>query len=833
MRFYTNLNLIGGNIYYRGYEDGVETKYKVNYRPTLYIPSKVKTEYVTLNGSYVSPIQPGTISETRKFMERYNDVEGFEYYGQENPVYQFISEEFPGDTIDFDINQIKLYVLDIETTAEQGIIDAQAANEEILLITIQDCNKNITYTWGSRPFAKRIDNHIYYECENESVLLHQFLKFWESFYPDVITGWNIMGFDIPYIINRIEKNLGESESKRLSIWKKITCREYVVDNRTEYEYEIYGTTILDYLNLFKKFAFINTENNRLDTVAQEVLNEKKLEHEEYETFKDFYIKNFNLFVEYNVQDCNLITRLEKKLSLIQLAFTLAYQAKVKLSDVYSQGRMWDCIIYNYLIRDKIVIPSKKRSSVKTEKFKGAHVKEPQIGKFKYVCSFDLASLYPSLIRTYNISPETLISERNHDVSTDSIVSNKFQIKPEHSDYTICSNGSMYNKKKQGFLPKIMEKMFNERSVYKKKMLHAQSLYEQNPSQELENQISTYKNYQQALKITLNSAFGSLGNEYFRFYDIRNAEAITYSGQTVIKWIERDLNSYLNKIAGTDNDDMILAMDTDSAFLYFEPIVQKVFKDKTPSEDEIINFLIKVCDTVMQEFIDKSFNKLCNVTNAYENCLHMKREKVCSSAFWRKKKNYILNVWDNEGVRYSEPKIKISGIEAIKTSTPAYCRKAIKGGIEILMNGEQEDMIDYVNKIREEFKTLPAEVIASPKGISNLQKFHSDSSIYVKGTPMHVRGALLYNHYIQEKNLTSKYSLINSGEKIKYIYLKTPNTIGENVISFIQKFPRELNLDKYIDYDVQFEKTFLEPLKSLVEIIGWKTEHTVSLESFFN
>lgn len=364
MRFYTNLNLIGSNIYYRGYDDGVETKYKINYRPTLYIPSKVKTDYVTLSGAYVSPIQPGSISETRKFMERYNEVEGFEYYGQENPVYQFISEEFPNDNIDFDINQIKLYVLDIETTSEQGAIDSQSANEEILLITLQDFNKNITYTWGSRPFAQKIKNHVYYECKNESVLLRQFLEFWESAYPDVITGWNIMGFDIPYIINRIEKNLGENESKRLSIWKKISCREYVADNRTEYEYEIYGTTILDYLNLFKKFAFINTENNRLDTVAQEVLNEKKLEHEEYETFKDFYTKNFNLFVEYNVQDCNLITRLEKKLSLIKLAFTLAYQAKVKLSDVYSQGRMWDGIIYNYLIRDKIVIPSKKKFKCK-------------------------------------------------------------------------------------------------------------------------------------------------------------------------------------------------------------------------------------------------------------------------------------------------------------------------------------------------------------------------------------------------------------------------------------------------------------------------------------
>lgn len=832
MRFYTNVKSIGDYIYYRGYDDGIEIKDKIKYQPTLYVPSKIKTEYKTLDGHYVSPIQPGTISETRKFIDRYKDVDGFEYYGHENPVYQYISKLFPGDTIDYDISKIKLYVLDIETTAEQGSIDAQAANEEILLITIQDYNKNISYTWGSRPFTERLDNHVYYECENEQVLLQKFLKFWENAYPDVISGWNICGFDLPYIINRIEKNFGDSEAKRLSIWKKITRRDYFAMDKQIFEYDIYGITILDYLELFKKFAFINTENNRLDTVAEEVLGERKLDHDEFETFKDFYTKDFNLFVKYNVQDCNLISRFEKKLSLIQLAFTLAYQAKVNPQDVYFQGRMWDGIIFNYLIRDKIVIPAKKSSEEKTEKFKGAHVKEPQIGKFKYVCSFDLASLYPSLIRTYNISPETLIPERNNYVSIDAIVENRFEVRPEHSNYTICSNGSMYNKKRQGFLPKIMEKMFNERSVYKKKMLKVQSLYEKNPSESLESEISTYKNYQQALKICLNSAFGSLGNEHFRFYDIRNAEAITYSGQSVIRWIERDLNLYLNKIAGTSSIDCVVAMDTDSCFLNFRSVIERIYKDQNPTEEEIINFLTQICDTTMQEFIDKSFNRLCEVTNAYENRLHMKREKICSSALWRKKKNYILNVWDNEGVRYAKPKIKMSGIEAVKTSTPSYCRSAIKNAIEIIMNGEQDALIDFVDKIREEFYTLSPEQIAFPKGATDIRKFYSKDTIYIKGTPIHVRGSLLYNHHIKSNSLTNKYSLINNGEKIKYIYLKKPNTINENVIAFIQKFPKELGLDKYVDYELQFEKSFLDPLKSLVDIIGWKTEKTVDLESFF-
>lgn len=829
MKFYTNIKTIGDYIFYRGYDNKIEIKDKIKYQPTFFIRSKITTEYKNLNGDYLAPIQPGTISECKNFIQKYKDVEGFEYFGNENPIYQFISDNFSG-SIEYDISQIKLYILDIETTAENGAINAQEANEEIILITIQDFNKKISYTWGSRPYTEKVDNHIYYECKNEVELLQKFLTFWENNYPDILTGWNCINFDIPYIINRISKNFGENEAKRLSVWKKISCREFFVQDRVEYEYDLYGITTLDYLQLFKKFAFISTENNRLDTVAKEVLNEQKLDHDEYDTFKDFYTNNFNLFVKYNVQDCNLISRFEKKLSLIQLAFTLAYQAKVNIQDVFYQGRMWDGIIYNYLIQDKIVIPSKKKTSEKKEKFKGAHVKEPQIGKFKYVCSFDLASLYPSLIRTYNISPETLVKDRNTDVSINSIIDNKFENK--YPDYTICSNGSMYIKKVQGFLPKIMEKMFNERTVYKKKMLEAQSLYEKKPSQKLEEDISTYKNYQHALKICLNSAFGSLGNEYFRFYDIRNAEAITYSGQTVIKWIEKDLNSYLNTVSGTKDEDLVIAMDTDSCFLNFEPIVNKVFKGKSVSEEKIIHFLIKVCDDAMQTFIDKSFNKLCDITNAYENCLHMKREKICSSALWRSKKNYILNVWDNEGVFYSEPKIKMSGIEAVKTSTPSYCRTAIRDVIKIIMNGEQDELIDFVNSIKKEFKTLSPDQIAFPRGVTDLRKFYSPNDIYIKGTPIHVRGSLLYNYHIEKNNLENRYSLIRSGEKIKYVYLKKPNTIGENVIAFIQKFPKELNLDKYIDYDLQFEKSFLEPIKSLVDIIGWKTEKVVDLESFF-
>ena len=219
-------------------------------------------------------------------------------------------------------------------------------------------------------------------------------------------------------------------------------------------------------------------------------------------------------------------------------------------------------------------------------------------------------------------------------------------------------------------------------------------------------------------------------------------------------------------------------------------------------------------------------------NAYDQKMQMKRENIADRGIWTAKKRYILNVWDSEGVRYTEPKLKMMGIEAVKSSTPAPCRKMIKDGLKIMMSGTEDEVIRFIDKCLQEFKSLPPEQIAFPRTASDIRKYSSHSGIYSKGTPIHVRGSLLFNHHIKEKKLTNKYSLINNGEKVKYIFLKKPNIIQENVISFISEFPKELGLDKYIDYELQFEKSFLDPLKSILDSIGWKTEHTTNLDSFF-
>ena len=832
MRFYTSVKQLGNYIYVRGYEDGVSFRDKVQYQPTIFVRCNDKTEYKTLYGDYLKPIKPGTIRETREFLEKYKDVDNFSVYGDISPVNQYISENYPEETIDFDINAMKIYIIDIETTSTYGFPNVEQVQEEVLLITLQDFATKKTYTWGSRPFPDRVENNTYYECKDETELLKSFIDFWESDYPDVVSGFNCEFFDIPYLLRRIAIVLSENDAKRLSVWKFIRERKVRIENsfREEYVYDIAGTACLDFLALFKKFGGKRTENNRLETVAQEILGETKLDHSQYDTFAEFYTKDFTTFTKYNIKDCELVSRLEEHLGLIGLALAMAFDTRVNFEDVFFQSRMWDSIIYNYLKRDNICIPQKQETILKTEKFKGAYVKPTQVGKFNYVVTYDVHSLYPSIIRTFNISPETLIQQRNTQVSIDSILSEQFVNDTENS---VCANGSMYHKLFPGFLPKLMEKLYSERSAYKKMMLAAKTEYQKTPTEELKKKITIYNNYQNVKKTVLNSAFGTLGCEYFRYYDLRNAEAITYTGQAVIRWLENRINNFLNKIAGTTEFDFAIAMDTDSIMINFEPIVQRIFQGKEPTTDKVIDFMDKVCSTKVQECIDNSFTEICDLLGAFECHLSMKREKLCSSGIWVAKKNYIMHVWDNEGVKYAEPDIVTSGISAIKSSTPAYCRRRVKEGIKLMLEGDNDDIIKFIADCKKEFFTLAPEEVAFPKSVTNVNKYSVGSNAFQKGTPIQSRASLIYNRCIKQHKLELKYPIIKDGEKIKFCYLKMPNPINENAIAFIQRFPTELGLEKFIDYETQFEKTFISPLKAILDVIGWKTEETSTLDFLFS
>ena len=823
-KFYTNIQLAGDTILYRGYEDGEPVQFRARFSPTLYVLSKNKEKFQTLDGRYVSPVKFDKPREGREFIRQYDGVEGFEVHGYERFVYQYIRQEFPDD-VDYNVNQIKMYAMDIEVQCENGFPDVEAAAEEMLSITIKDMVTKKFYIWAVRDFNTEHQKFIF---DTEREMLMHFIDWWVKHTPDILTGWNVNLYDVPYICRRVKRILGSKWMNSISPWNRANEREVYVQGRKNYAYDVSGVNILDYLDLYRKFTYSNQESYRLDHIAHVELGQRKVDHSEYENFKDFYTSDWQKFIEYNIQDTELIDRLEEKMKLLDLAITMSYDAKVNFEDVYSQVRMWDTMIYNYLTDRNIVVPPKKGAK-KDEKYAGAYVKEPIPGKYDWVVSFDLNSLYPHLIMQYNISPETLWETRHASASVERILNEEITIE---DDVCVCANGAQYRKDIQGFLPEMMDKIYKERTIYKKKMLAAKQAYEKAPTDKLQRDISKFNNIQMARKIQLNSAYGAIGNQYFRYYNLANAEAITLSGQVSIRWIEGRMNKYLNKILKTEDVDYVIASDTDSIYLNLGPLVQSVYKGREKDDKVIVSFLDKVCDVEFEKYISDSYQALANYVNAYDQKMFMKRETIANKGIWTAKKRYILNAWDIEGVRFDQPKLKVMGIEAVKSSTPGACREKIKECLTVIMNEGEEAAQEFIANFKDHFNELPVEDISFPRGCNGINKWANPSSIYSKGTPIHVRGALLYNHYNKKNNLMHKYPLIQDGEKIKFVYLKTPNKFGENVVSFISTFPKEFGLDKQVDYELQFEKSFLDPIKVILDTIGWKSEKVASLEFLF-
>ena len=617
--------------------------------------------------------------------------------------------------------------------------------------------------------------------------------------------------------------------KQISPWGIVYREDMEIKGRQQILYNIFGINVIDYMDLYKKFTYTNQESYRLDHIAFVELGQKKVDHSEFENFKQFYTNDWQKFIDYNIVDVELVIRLEEKMKLLELAVALAYDAKVNMKDVYFQVRMWDTIIYNFLKEKNIVVPPAKRSH-KDEKYEGAYVKEPKPGRYDWVVSFDLNSLYPHLIMQYNISPETLVDRRHPTATVARILGQKEEVNPK---YALCANGAMYRKDIHGFLPEIMQKIYDERVQSKKLMLMAKQAYEKTPTKELEKSISKYNNIQMARKIQLNSAYGAIGNQYFRYYNLRNAEAITMSGQVSIRWIEHKMNKFLNKTLKTEGEDYVIASDTDSIYLNLGPLVETVYKGREKTSKSVVSFLNKVCELELEKYIEGSYKELATYVNAYEQKMIMKRENIASSGIWTAKKRYMLNVWDSEGVRYDEPKLKMMGIEAVKSSTPMPCRNAIKESIKLMMKGTEDELLSYIDSFKTEFNSLPPEEIAFPRSVNGLRKFRASGTVYSKGCPLHVRGTLLYNFYIARNKLEHKYPLVQEGEKIKFVYLLRPNPLGnENVISFLNTFPRELDLADNIDRDAQFKKSFLDPLRIISNVIGWDIERVPNLEFLF-
>jgi DNA polymerase elongation subunit (family B) len=840
--FYTNVQSLGNNILYRGVVDGKRVKQRIEYSPSMYLVSKKPTEFKSLDGEYLSRKQFDDIRDAREYLKSFDKVHGVsKIYGNNRFEYAFIADEH-SEMIDWDQEKIVIGVIDIEVGSENGFPDPYLATEPITAICLKYIGGS-TLVFGCGDYEVQ-GEEIYFKCKDEWTLCKRFLQQWNNNCPDVLTGWNTKFFDIPYLVNRFRKIVGEDEAKLLSPWKYIGERKTKVNGRELTAYDILGVASLDYIELYKWYAPSgkSQESYRLDNIANVEVGESKLSYDEFDNLHQLYRLNYQKFIEYNIKDVELIIKLEDKLKLLELALTLAYDTKCNYEDVFAQTRMWDALTYNRLLRDNIIVPPKETHD-KDGMFEGAFVKEVLVGAHDWVASFDLNSLYPHLMIQYNISPETLIDPSDYTpamrqilsqgVSVDLMLKKKVVLDALEGA-TITPNGQFFRTDVQGFLPKMMGEMYEDRKKFKQLMLKAKQEYEDerddSKKYEIEKRIARYNNLQLAKKVSLNSAYGALGSKYFRFFDLRMALGVTSAGQLSIRWIESKVNGYMNDLLKTDAD-YVIAADTDSIYLKLGPLVNKLYPDK--SILKTIEFMDKVCKGKIEPFINKSYGELAEYVHAYAQKMQMKREALANRGIWTAKKRYIMNVYNNEGVQYNEPDLKVVGLEMIKSSTPAAVRSKMKESIQLMISGTEEDMHKFIAEFREYFHGLPPEDISFPRGINGLRKYSDALTLYKSGTPIHVKGAIVYNHNLERLGLAKKYPLIQEGEKIKFSYLKMPNPFKATVISYPARLPKEFEILKFIDYDTQFEKTFVEPIRIILDCIGWSTEKQSTLEDFFS
>ena len=779
----------------------------------MYVESREDSDWHGLDGTPVKPVPLSSMRECKDFVTQYGDMGNYKIYGNTRHVHGCIQQMYP-DIIPADTSLINVVTFDIETAFSDGFPEPSEAAEEILAITLKSSRTDKYVVFGMKDYEpKKSELNLdieYYQFYCEKTMLQAFLEWWKEPFnlPDVITGWNSRFFDIPYIVNRMSRVLGEEETRHLSPWGKIDHRKIGIRGREQVTFDIVGVQSLDYMDLFKKFAYTygNQESYSLNHISSVVLEEKKLDYSDVGSLMELYEHDFQRYIDYNIKDVELVSRIDEKLGLIDLVMTMAYMAGVNYSDTLGTTAIWDCIIFRELMRKKIAVPQSKDH--KKTPFVGGYVKDPHVGMHDWVMSFDLNSLYPNIIIQYNMSPETLIRQPN-------------------AVGAVAANGATFRKDKVGIIPEIVEKLYDTRVSTKQEMLKVkQQIEDEGKSTSLVRKATILENKQMATKILLNSLYGAMGNRYFRYFDLLVAEGVTTTGQAVIQHAESAVNKYLNKVMGDDKD-RVIAMDTDSLYVGVGDLVEKFCKE------DPVQFLDKFANEAVEPVLEKAFDQFAKDTNAYSNRMVMKREAIADRGIWTAKKRYILNVHNNEGVQYAKPKIKVMGIEAVKSSTPMICREAMKEMFKIIVSGEERTTQNAIAEFKSVFKSTSAEKIAFPRGVSDISSYIDNVHIFRKGTPIHSRGSLLYNYYLKKNGLEKKYRLIRNGDKIKFIYLKKNNPIRQNVIAFPDdKLPSELGLDKYIDYDLQFEKTFLDPLDIILKSIDWTAEPVSTLEDFF-
>lgn len=922
-KFYTNVSEVDGKIFHRYIEDGVAKSEVVSVYPyKLYTESPYGTaDMKSLFGKRLDEHSFDTIKEMKAFGYKHNDV-----HGNKSATQQFIVGEYPDGAECENHTLYNILNFDLEVWHDNGFPDPDESLYEILSVSFDVVGKTKPFTYGLKPYTNENTVFTYQQFDSEGEMLAAFVKQWVKINPVAYTGWNTNGgmkpFDIPYLINRIEKTLGKGMANALSPFSAHSKNCISRKGRLK-QYSIAGVSCLDYLELYQKYApkklesyklgfigqyevglgkvdFTEYNNNlmnlylgrykvrgdketlqrkdrwcRLKTILEdkygltlhnevEVIDDNMLE--KYEEVVDNKInsatqagvlqklynvissvvaqQSFNIFVEYNTQDSVIVSRIDKKLGYIQLAFTIAHVSSSTLDDIQGTIKPWDNMIHAYLANRGIVPPPQNYDSnddgEEDEQYLGGYVKEPKVGRHNFVISVDLTSLYPSIIMMLNMSPEMLRCNKS-DTSASAIIQEMLRgdydtSKAHDTGWAIAANGSMYAQDEIGVIPAIMQMLFSSRKVTKGTMKDVEREVERlkganEEHSALSERLSMLDSRQLAFKILANSGYGAIGNKYFRYYLEDIAEGITSTGQLAIRFIENEINVFLNKEFNTVGQIYSIYCDTDSDYFTLEEFVIQNIPAGTDM-NSIIDRLDQYVNDIVEPFIAESYDRLAKYLNAKENRLIMKREAISDCMILRGKKNYIINVYDNEHVRYDTPQLKMMGIETARTSTPLVVRNELKECLKLVVKNDKESLRKRVKDFNTQYMQEDIRTIAFPRGVKDIEKWVDRDSI-LSGCPIHVRAAINYNKLITDNGLTNNYETITSGDKMRFVILRKGNPVGSHVIGFIDDVPMIDVIEPFVDRRTLFENSFLKPLESFSNLVNMDVRNAYSITDLFD
>jgi len=847
--FYTNIDRYRNTIKVRGYDsDGNRYYESFKYRPTAFLPVKDPKDatWEGLDGTKLKPVQFDSMSAHRKFISEYESTPGYCAYGSTRHIHAFINDEFP-QNIEYDPRMIDIGYFDIETESGGGFPVPSIAAQKILTIAYKSSKCDTYILWGLLDYdqSKVPDvDHLkieYRQFDTETELLMDFLEFWSEpeSTPDIICGWNSEFFDIPYLVNRIVKVLGVDYARKLSPYGELQEKKVTRFGNEEVTYKIAGIQHIDYMAAFKKFTVLTygpQESYKLDFIGEVVLGKKKLDHSHIGdgSLHDLYRLDYDTFCSYNCIDVELLVEMEKKLGMMNLIQTMAYLAGACYTDTLGTTALWESLIHRRLYKKKVAVPHAKYKD--NEGFEGAYVKEVQPGIHDWVMSFDLNSLYPNIIIQWNMSPETLLPEKFvPGAQIDALLDGSFEF-PQRRNVAYAANGSAFSTKTQGHIPQIVENIYADRKQTKAKMIKLEQDREKLKEQgadattlkRIDTEISLLDTKQLALKLNLNSLYGAMGNQYFLYFDIRIAEAITLTGQYINRSAENVTNSWIQSVM-KDKEDRVIAMDTDSIYVRMSSFIEK-FNPKDP-----VKFLDRIGEDKIIPAINAEFQTIHDKLGCFKPRMVEAREVIASRAVWTTKKRYIMRVLNSEGVQYAKPKIKIMGIEGIKSSTPKPCREAMIDIYKLILEEDEKSVQDYVKQFEARFRTMEPHEIGLPRGVTGVEEYRDDNSktLCKSRTPINSRASLVFNKLLRDMGLDKTIEPIKGGDKIKFVFLRLPNPTKQNVIAFKETLPKQMDgIKSYIDFNKQFEKTFEQPMNIIMKAVGWNLKPTADLSSFF-